>query len=107
MTPPLYATDSVLKTWLSKYGANAGAKRIMNQGHLELQKGKRIREDAHANTLDAESLVKWLRNTENVLVDKWTCQAWLQKKHDWSTAGKYATPEAVEEARGKTLPRPV
>ena len=63
-TPPLYVSDAVLKQWFLRY---FDAVPINSAGHLELQYGDRIREDAEAKSLQTADLRKWQRTVLKVM----------------------------------------
>ena len=90
-----------MKGWYQKYGGKASIKNIDSAGHLELECGQRIRDDAAANAMHAEALTLWLRNEASVSVSARTCVHWRSK--DWSTSGKLLTPESIEQDQGERL----
>ena len=86
LSPPLYVSDQASRDWLRKYGSTEPIVQINSAGHLEMNVGKRIREDDEAKMLDAERLKKWLYASPYVSTSVKVCQSWLTK--EWSGSGK-------------------
>ena len=70
-TPPVYASDGVLKEWLRRY---FDCTPVNSAGHLELRYGDSIRTDLRV----------WLRTTLKVDASERTCETW--RIREWSTA---------------------
>ena len=62
---PIFITDGVAKSWLSKYHGDQRA--IHNAGKLELECGDGIREHFGTEDIRAESLRDWLRQRHKVM----------------------------------------
>ena len=101
LRPPLYASDQAAKDWLRKYGAAVYIVQGNSAGHLEMNVGKRIREDDEAKMLDAEGLKKWLYTSAHISASAKVCQTWLSK--EWSSSGGLLDPVSVEEELGDRL----
>ena len=100
-TPPLYASDAVLKQWFQRY---FDAEPVHSAGHLELKFGDRIREHAEAVSLEAAELRVWLRTALKVDASEQTCKTW--RGRSWSTAGRLMSIHDIEHSIGDRLRLP-
>ena len=75
--PPVYALDSIVKTWLKKYGGHENLTSIQTAGHLEDQYGEQIRAKMPEGISDGPSLKQWLHEHLKVSADKRTCEKWI------------------------------
>ena len=97
-TPPVYASDSMLRNWFLRY---FNMEPVNSAAHLELKYGDRIRAHTAGATWDAAHLRVWLRTNLKVDAGENTCQTWCIRS--WSTAGRLMSIYDIELSIGDRL----